>query len=100
VGRRRRRQFGEVEAGAGVTNVHRRLDAVPAEVVESLLADLGGAEPARLDLERLRELQAKPVRICGRCLQAVRPNYCRDCEQFFEAGHRCAEPVHDRHLTY
>jgi hypothetical protein len=102
VGRRRRRQFGgvEVEAATGVTNVHRRLDDVPAGVVDGLLADLGGAEPARLDIEWLRQLQTKPVRICGRCLQAVRPNYCRDCEQFFEAGHRCAEPVHDRHLTY
>jgi hypothetical protein len=56
-----------------------------------------------LSLTSLEELQARPARRCDVCHHAVRPNYCRECDAFFEAGHmapECADVIHDSHRTY
>lgn len=50
----------------------------------------------------LEALQRKPVTQCGTCRRWVRPNYCRQCDVFFNAGHVpiCPDAVHDAHRTY
>jgi len=53
----------------------------------------------------LEALQRKPVRTCSKCGRALRPNYCRQDDVFFEAGHRSKEctdgdELHDSHRTY
>lgn len=53
----------------------------------------------------LQALQARPVRTCPTCTRAVRPNYCRQHDEFFEAGHMSKEctdgdDLHDAHRTY
>jgi hypothetical protein len=56
-----------------------------------------------LNKEGLEALQAKPCRVCPTCRHAVRPNYCRECDVFFEAGHQapeCEGGGHDTHRTY
>lgn len=60
-----------------------------------------------LSIASLEGLQTFPPRICDTCRQAVRKNYCRECDVYFEAGHagsgiddvRCNHE-HDRHKTY
>ncbi len=56
-----------------------------------------------LDAIQLRQLSALPVTICPYCTHALRPNYCREHDVFFDAGHMSAECVgelHDSHRTY
>lgn len=56
-----------------------------------------------LNAASLEELQRRPVTICTKCSRAVRPNYCRQCDVFFDAGHlpvMCADADHDAHRTY
>lgn len=58
-----------------------------------------------LDATQLRHLQALPVRVCTTCQRAVRPNYCRQHDEFFDAGHMSPEctdgtELHDDHRTY
>jgi predicted amidophosphoribosyltransferase len=57
-----------------------------------------------LDLAQLQALQGRPARVCPTCGRAVRPNYCRECDEFFEAGHVaeavCPDARHDSHRTY
>lgn len=57
-----------------------------------------------LDAQQLRLLNELPVHVCGTCGRAVRPNYCRQCDVFFAAGHMSAEcaggELHDSHRTY
>lgn len=50
----------------------------------------------------LEALQAKPITRCEKCGRCVRPNYCRQCDVFFDAGHTplCDDAVHDAHRTY
>jgi hypothetical protein len=51
----------------------------------------------------LDALQRKPVTWCSKCTRFVRPNYCRQCDVFFDAGHlsaECTGELHDAHRTY
>lgn len=51
----------------------------------------------------LDALQRKPVTWCSKCKRYVRPNYCRQCDVFFNAGHLptlCDDSIHDAHRTY
>lgn len=59
-----------------------------------------------LSVEQLQQMNdVKPHR-CGDCGQAVRRNYCRQCDEFFEAGHMEGCPattpddLHKGHRTY
>lgn len=60
-----------------------------------------------LNIDELEALQRRGTRVCKICHQAVRQNYCRECDEYFEAGHagsgvddaRCNNR-HDRHRTY
>lgn len=60
-----------------------------------------------LSVESLEALSTMEVRRCETCRQAVRMNYCRECDVYFEAGHagsgvddeRCNHE-HDSHRTY
>ncbi len=53
------------------------------------------------DLERLQRVA---ITVCPKCERALRPNYCRQHDEFFEAGHMSAEctgrELHDSHRTY
>lgn len=51
-----------------------------------------------LNLTQLEALRARPARLCEECHRAVAPNYCRQCDEFFESGHMM--PTHDSHRTY
>lgn len=59
-----------------------------------------------LNLRDLRLLSRKAPYNCPDCLHAVRRNYCREHDEFFEAGHQA--PVcrnlhgteHEKHRTY
>lgn len=55
-----------------------------------------------LDLAQLEALRNKPARLCDECGRAVNPNYCRECDEFFEAGHMpgVCDTTHDSHRTY
>lgn len=57
-----------------------------------------------LDQAQLEALRREPVRICETCTRAVAKNYCRQCDEFFEAGHMAEEcapnGIHDHHRTY
>lgn len=59
-----------------------------------------------LNLTQLRSLSRTPPYLCRDCRYSVRKNYCRECDEFFEAGHQA--PVcrdahgqkHEKHRTY
>ncbi len=54
-------------------------------------------------LRRLRQRQADEMKICQTCTAQVWPNYCRECDQWFEDGHwsACASySAHSRHRKY
>lgn len=59
-----------------------------------------------LNLASLQALNNRPARQCDDCGRAVRKNYCRQCDVYFEAGHRgvtddcLADAQHDAHRTY
>ena len=57
-----------------------------------------------LNAASLEALQQRPVRTCPTCGRALRPNYCRQHDEFFEAGHiskLCTgDALHDSHRTY
>lgn len=59
-----------------------------------------------LDLNTVRQLSKAEPYVCGECGHAVRRNYCRECDVFFEAGHeapgcRSAHGAeHETHRTY
>lgn len=59
-----------------------------------------------LDLGQLTALRSKPAEVCLACERAVNPNYCRECDEYFEAGHlgvtdECRRNAsHDSHRTY
>lgn len=59
-----------------------------------------------LDVLSLQALSMIPPHECKRCGRAVRKNYCRQCDEFFEAGHlgvtdEClGQAKHDAHRTY
>lgn len=53
----------------------------------------------------LEALRLKPITWCEKCGRYVRPNYCRQCDVFFDAGHMsrwCTgdAELHDAHRTY
>lgn len=60
-----------------------------------------------LNLVELRQLNRVPPYLCPDCRYPVRKNYCRECDEFFEAGH--SAPVcrdahgtvkHEKHRSY
>lgn len=59
-----------------------------------------------LDLAALEALHKIQPHQCEHCGRAVRLNYCRQCDEFFEAGHlavtdECMRHAkHDGHRTY
>lgn len=60
-----------------------------------------------LQIASLEALNRNPPRRCETCGQAVRRNYCRQCDVYFEAGHNGAgvddvvcNNEHDTHRTY
>lgn len=59
-----------------------------------------------LNVEQLERMNAVKPHACRGCHQAVRRNYCRQCDEFFEAGHMEGCPqaaddnVHKGHRTY
>jgi len=57
-----------------------------------------------LGREMLEQLQRLPIKLCETCGRPIRPNYCRECDEFFTSGHMsptmCPDSVHDDHRTY
>ncbi len=58
-----------------------------------------------LNAMQLESLQQRPVRTCPTCTRALRWNYCRQHDEYFEAGHMSrhrtgGNELHDSHKTY
>ena len=55
-----------------------------------------------LDDTTLKAMRSTPPRLCDECQVWVVKNYCRSCDEFFEAGHQCPDLglKHIGHRTY
>jgi len=54
-----------------------------------------------LGMNDLVSMRNEPPRRCDKCLMLVVKNYCRECDEFFEAGHACeGHDQHKGHRTY
>lgn len=55
-----------------------------------------------LSREHLTQMRSVPPKRCDACAALVVLNYCRQCDEYFEAGHHCPgeHQKHVGHRTY
>ncbi len=49
-----------------------------------------------LDDDQLKNMHERPERKCEKCKRTLFPNYCRQCDMFFDEGHNADCPNLDK----